>query len=105
MKQLPPENKRRGAVTPLAAILLVFLLGMVAFSVDMGYVVLTETELQSAADAAALAGSEQLMQGFVQYNLPNQSTANQASILSTYQTNARTVAKNYAGYNAAGGVS
>jgi len=105
MPKLFVKPRRRGAVTPLAALLLVFLLGMVAFAVDMGYVVLAETELQSAADAAALAGSEQLMQGFVQYNLPNQSAANKASILSTAQANARTTAQTYAGYNAAGGVN
>ena len=98
-------QQRRGAVTPLAAILLVFLLGMVAFSVDLGYVVLSETELQSAADAAALAGAGQLMQGFVQYNLPGQSAANKATILSTAEGNAKTYAKNYASYNAAGGVA
>ena len=94
---------RHGVVTPLSAILLVFLLGMVAFSVDMGYVALAETELQSAADSAALAGCGQLMQGFVQYNLPGQSAANQASILSTAMSSARTSAKNYASYNGAGG--
>jgi Flp pilus assembly protein TadG len=104
MRNLPAE-KRHGVVTPLAAILLVFLLGMVAFAVDMGYVVLAETELQSAADSAALAGCGQLMQGFVQYNLPGQSAANQASILSTYLGNARTYAKNFASYNSAGGAS
>ncbi len=101
----PLAEKRHGIVTPLAAILIVFLLAMVAFAVDMGYVVLAETELQSVADSAALAGCGQLMQGFVQYNLPNQSAANQASIMSTYLGNARTCAKNYASYNSAGGVS
>ena len=98
-------KNRPGVVTPLAAILLVFLLGMVAFSVDMGYVILSETELQSAADSAALAGCGQLMQGFVQYNLPDQSADNQASIMTTYLGNARTYAKNYASYNGAGGAS
>jgi Flp pilus assembly protein TadG len=100
-----PTRQRAGIVTPLAAILLVFLLGMVAFSVDLGYVTLAETELQSAADSAALAGCGQLMQGFVQYNLPGQSAANQVSILSTSMSNARTCAKTYASYNGAGGAS
>ena len=104
-KQPTHLNRRRGAVTPLAAVLLVFLLGMVAFSVDIGHVVLSETELQSAADAAALAGAGQLMQGFVQYNLPGQSASNQSSILSTAESNARTYAKSFASYNASGGVS
>jgi hypothetical protein len=105
MRKLPAEMRRRGTVTPLAAILLVFLMGMIAFSVDMGYMVLAETELQSAADSAALAGAEQLMQGFVKYHLPGQGATNQATILSSSLSSARTAAKNYAGYNSAGGVS
>jgi Putative Flp pilus-assembly TadE/G-like len=99
------KTRRRGAVTPLIALLLVFLLGMVGFSVDLGYVALAQTELQSAADCAALAGCGPLMQGFVQYNLPGQSTYNQAAILSSTLRSARTSAKTYAAYNAAGGAS
>jgi Flp pilus assembly protein TadG len=102
MRKMP--NKRRGVITPLAAILLVFLLGMIAFSVDVGYMTLAQSELQSAADAAALAGAGQLMQGFVQYNLPNQTGTNKASIQSTAQASARTGARTYAGYNACGDV-
>jgi Flp pilus assembly protein TadG len=105
MRKTRAENRRRGAVTPLAAVLMIFLLGMVAFSVDVGYMVLTASELQSAADAAALAGCGQLVQGFVQYNLPSQPASNLPSILSTAQSRARTAAKTFAGYNAAGGVS
>ena len=48
----------------------------------MGWIVLVQSDLQNAADSAALAGAGQLMNGFVSYNLPNQ-TANQPSILST----------------------
>jgi hypothetical protein len=65
--------------------------------------VVTQTDLQNAADAAALAGAGQLMDGFVQYNLPGQTQ--QTSILSTATTTAKTSAKNYASYNGAGGVS
>ena len=104
MRKPRAAKRRHGAVTPLAAILLVFLLGMVAFSVDMGYMVLSETELQSAADAAALAGAEPLMQGYVQYHLPSQPASNLPSILSTAQSNARASAKQFAAYNGAGGV-
>jgi Flp pilus assembly protein TadG len=52
---------RRGAVTPLAAVLMVFLLGMVAFTVDIGYIVQTHEELQNAADSAAMAGAAKLL--------------------------------------------
>jgi Flp pilus assembly protein TadG len=95
---------RRAAVAPLTAILLVPLLGMVAFAVDVGWIVLAQSDLQNAADSAALAGASQLMNGFVMYNLPNQTT-NQPSILSTAESGAKASAKQFAGLNAAGGVS
>ena len=41
----------------LAALLLILMAGMVAFAVDLGYVALAKTQLQAAADAAALAGA------------------------------------------------
>ena len=50
-----PRKSRRGAVTALAAILAIVLVGMVAFSVDIGYVLSAKEELQRSADAAALA--------------------------------------------------
>jgi Flp pilus assembly protein TadG len=88
----------------MAAVLMIFLLGMIAFAVDMGWIVLSETELQHAADAAALAGAEQLMNGAVLYSLPN-NAANQPTIIANAVAGARTAAKNYASYNAAGGVN
>ena len=39
----------------LAAMLMVMMLGMIAFGVDLGYITLTKTQLQVAADSA-LAG-------------------------------------------------
>ena len=59
-RRRPGRPHRRGAVAPLAAILLVPLLGMVAFAVDSGWMVLARSDLQNAADAAALAGAQQL---------------------------------------------
>src|SRR5947209_2753882 len=103
MKSRTDRAVRWGGVVPLVALLMIPLCGMMAFSVDLTHIVLTQTELQSAADAAALAGADQLASGFVQYYLPGQ--ANQATILSTAQANARTYAKNYAGKNSAGGVA
>ncbi|MCS7304319.1 MAG: VWA domain-containing protein [Thermoguttaceae bacterium] len=52
-----------GAILVLTAVLMVVLIGMVAFGVDLGYVVLTRTELQAAADAAALAGAGAAAEG------------------------------------------
>jgi Flp pilus assembly protein TadG len=99
------NKKRRGAVAVLTAILMVVLLGMVAFAVDVGWMSLSQSELQNAADSAALAGAGQLMSPAVQFSLPQNTAANQASILSAAETSAKTYAKNFASYNRAGGVS
>ena len=57
----PPEDgSRKGAIVILSAFLLVFLFGLVAFSVDLGYISIVRSELQSAADGAALAGVNEL---------------------------------------------
>ncbi len=49
------RSPRKGAVTVLAAILAAVLVGMVAFCVDIGYVLTAKEELQRSADASALA--------------------------------------------------
>jgi Flp pilus assembly protein TadG len=78
------------------------MVGMVAFAVDFGWIVSTQAELQSAADAAALAGAQPLMDGFVQYQLAP--AKNKTTVLNSVLASARASAKTYAGYNAAGGV-
>jgi len=50
-------RRRRGAITVLAALFLVIILGMMAFALDIGYLSLARTQLQAAADSAALAGA------------------------------------------------
>jgi Flp pilus assembly protein TadG len=96
--------RRRGAVAPLAALLAAFLIGMVAFAVDIGWMVLVKADLQNAADAAALSGVKPLMDGYVNYSL-TLSSAQKTNILNAAMTSAKANAKTYAGYNAAGGVS
>lgn len=49
-----------GQVLVLFALLLVVLMGFAALAVDVGSMTLTKTKLQSAADAAALAGAQDL---------------------------------------------
>lgn len=49
------KQPRRGAVAVLVALLLIFIMGMVAFGVDIGYIVLVRTQLQAAVDSAAMA--------------------------------------------------
>lgn len=46
---------RRGAITVLAAFLSIVMLGMVAFSVDVGYILSLKEEMQRTADSAAMA--------------------------------------------------
>jgi len=55
------KHRRRGVIAVLAAMMLTFLLGMVAFAVDYGYLVKVRTDLQRAADAAALAATQDLI--------------------------------------------
>lgn len=100
-----PVDRRQGAIAPLTAVLAVFILGMVAFAIDTGWLVLTESELQNAADSAALAGAQKLMDGLVAYQLPGQSASQQSKILDDTLAAARTSAKAFAALNGAGGVS
>jgi hypothetical protein len=52
--------RRRGIVLPSAAICLVIALAFLALSIDLGYICMTRHEAQNAADAAALAGAQEL---------------------------------------------
>ncbi len=58
----PPEGQRSqsGQTAVLMVIALVALLGMTGFAVDVGYAYYTQRQLQAAADAAALAGAQEL---------------------------------------------
>ena len=62
VRRLRPRN-RKAAVLLLSAFLMVFLLGVVAFAVDIGYIVTVRTQLQSAVDAAAGATGTRLSLG------------------------------------------
>ncbi len=55
------RKRRRGVVLVLVALLLVPMLAMVAFSVDYGYLLKVESDLQRSADAAALACLQDLV--------------------------------------------
>jgi Ca-activated chloride channel homolog len=54
------ENRRRGAILILIALLLIVFFGMVAFYVDVAYMQLCRTQLRIATDAAARASGESL---------------------------------------------
>jgi len=54
---------RRGNIVVLAALFLIAMVGFTAFVVDVGYITLTEAQLQNAADSGALAASAELPAG------------------------------------------
>lgn len=56
-------RSRKGIILVLTALLLVFMVALIAFAVDLGYIAITKTELQSAIDAATLAGAGDLVNG------------------------------------------
>ena len=48
---------RKAAIIVLAAMFMVFMMALMAFSIDLGYLLSARTEMQRTADAAALAGA------------------------------------------------
>ncbi|MEN6449672.1 MAG: VWA domain-containing protein [Thermoguttaceae bacterium] len=51
------QRRRRGVMAVLAALLMTVLFAMVAMAIDLGYIALAKTQLQTAADSAALAAA------------------------------------------------
>lgn len=51
---------RRGAILPLAVVLMVVMLGMIAFAIDTGNILTVRTQLQGAVDAGTLAAGATL---------------------------------------------
>lgn len=96
------HTKRRGALVPLSAFIMLFFLVMVAFAVDLSWIALTQSELQNSADASALAGANALVDDYVLYHLPGQSASRKSQIMTTALSNARKAAKDVAKYNGAG---
>ena len=58
------RSKRRGAIVVLIAFSLLMIFAFVAFTVDIGWLTVTKTQLQNASDAAALGSAMNLIQGF-----------------------------------------
>ena len=67
----PHHQSQRGVVSLLFALLLPLMLGFAAFAIDVPYFLVTRTQMQTTADAAALAGSRYLGEG----GTPNWDTA------------------------------
>ncbi len=100
---------RRAAIIPMAAILMTMMVGMLAFSIDIGYICAVEAELQNAADAAALAGAQQMQSPFVSYYSPGQTQQQQIFLQVTTDTSSASspipTAQQFAAANRAGGVN
>lgn len=82
----------RGAVIVWTAVGLTVLIGFVALAVDSGYVRVVRTQLQAAADAAAMAGASALLSPAVEFGASSPETL-------VYEANNRASA--YAGKNQA----
>ena len=52
---------RRGSILILSAILMVFMMALLAFAIDLGYMYTVRTQLQRSADASAIAGAWELL--------------------------------------------
>lgn len=87
--------ERRGNIVVLAAASMIMVFAFAAFAIDVGYMTMTRSQLQNAADAAALAGGMKLTDG-----LGPKPTAP-----TTVATNSRQAAVDLAALNAAGDVS
>ena len=60
-RKLHSPQHRKGAIVVLTVFLLAFVLALVALAIDIGYLLVARTELQHAADAAALAAAADLI--------------------------------------------
>src|SRR5262245_6971278 len=58
--QMAGYRTRRGAMAVFAGISMVMLFAMVAFTIDVGMISLTDARLQKNADCASLAAAQQL---------------------------------------------
>ena len=83
-------QKRRGNMLVLSAIMMILMLALLAFAVDLGYMVVSGTELQRTADAAAIAAT---------WDLIDQDAVRGYDNSATLADEARTTAAQYAGVN------
>ncbi len=103
MKLAHAKKSRRGIVIVLVAVLLIPLMGMMAFSIDIGYAVEVRAELVNATDAAALAGVQQLYSPYRQWLLATGST--KTTLYNNAITSAKATATAVANSNKAGGAT
>ncbi|HPP01761.1 MAG TPA: pilus assembly protein TadG-related protein, partial [bacterium] len=66
------RENQKGNVLVFVAVCLTLFFCFLALSVDIGWIMLTKSELQAAADSAALAGAAQLTDEDILTGTPNQ---------------------------------
>jgi hypothetical protein len=98
-------KRRRGGVTIWMVVLILTLFALVAFSADLNYIWTTDTELQNAADAAALACADQLLAPNTVACLPNTSPSTWDNLELLAQDDAVRAAKARAASESAAGAS
>lgn len=60
-KTVKADRERQGVILVLSALMMVAMVGLIAFTVDYGYLLKVRTDLQRSADAAALAAVQDLI--------------------------------------------
>ena len=96
------SRERRGAIVVLLALLLIVLFAFTAFCVDIGWMTVTKSQLQNAADSAAAAGARQLVDNYAAYSLPTQK--NPQKLIDCAKQSANSYSTTYGTYNGAGDV-
>jgi hypothetical protein len=75
------DGQRRGIIAPLAAVLLVPLIGLLAVTLEGGFLMSQRRRVQATADAAALAASDTLFRNYPTYKgLDQNGQAKQAAL-------------------------
>ncbi len=69
------KRSRRGVTLVFALFLMTTLAGMLAFSIDIGYLAMSKSEMRRTADSAALAGGWQLLDSKIKGESPSYATA------------------------------
>jgi hypothetical protein len=65
------KKEQRGAIAPLAAIMLVPIMGFAALAIDIGHMMVVRNQLQNAADSAALATAQYMQRNnYVTFTAP-----------------------------------
>jgi len=90
------RQSRSGNVLVLTALMMVFMFGILAFAVDLGYINVVRAQLQKSADAAAMAAAWDLIE-------TDPATVNTGALARV--ASAQTTARQYAGLNLVAGSS